>query len=95
MIILLLLKIGKLVICNPVNQELNINSDTQYNLNRIFNLSFRCKEGLHVIYISDIFSPGEKSREETWPFDMLKENIQNEVVSILKFTFLDFQVFHK
>ena len=56
---------------------------------------FRCKEGLRVIHISDIFSPGEKSREEKWSFDMLKENIQNEVVSLLKFTFLDFQVFHE
>ena len=60
----------------------------------LFNIYFyfRNDDGINIIHISDIFSRGEKPREETWLFSMLKDNIRNETISLVHFNFLGLQV---
>jgi len=51
----------------------------------------RRDESLDVIHISDISPSGSKPIEDTWGVTMLKENISNEAISLMKFNFLDLQ----
>ena len=55
-------------------------------------LCFRNNNSISVIQISDIFEAGDMSVTETWGFNMLRKNIQEEKLSIIKFDFRHWQV---
>merc|ERR1719367_197241 len=54
-------------------------------------VSERHDESIDVIHISDISPSGSKPTEETWEISMLKENLSNELISLVKFNFLNLQ----
>ena len=51
---------------------------------------FRDSEGVEVIFVSDIMK--EKPEELTWTFEMLRTNIAEGELEIIKFDFMDMQV---
>ena len=65
-----------------------MNADKVF-LNTVF---YRDEEGIDVIHISDISENGQQTIQDTWKFDMLKENIRNEKISGVKLSFMDRQV---
>ena len=50
------------------------------------------RNGIEVIFITDIAKAGSKPQTALWKFDTLKENIKSGKINILRFNLLDVEV---
>ena len=53
---------------------------------------YRTRNGIEVIFITDIAKAGSKPETALWKFDTLKENIKSGKINILRFNLLDVEV---
>ena len=53
---------------------------------------YRTRNGIEVIFITDIAKAGSKPETALWKFDTLKENIKSGKINILRFDLLDVEV---
>ena len=54
---------------------------------------YRTRNGIEVIFITDIAKAGSKPETALWKFDTLKENIKSGKINILRFNLLDVEVY--
>ena len=57
-----------------------------------YHVYYRARNGIEVIFITDIAKAGSKPETALWKFDTLKENIKSGKINILRFNLLDVEV---
>ena len=57
-----------------------------------YHIYCRKRNGIEVIFITDIAKAGSKPQTALWKFDTLKENMKSGKINILRFNLLDVEV---